>query len=284
MIKIAIYGKGGIGKSTVTSNLSAALAYLGKRVIQIGCDPKADSTANLLSGNPVFPVMNYMRDYDKEPESLEEISKVGYGGVLCIETGGPTPGLGCAGRGIITTFSLLEELKLFEKFKPDAVLYDVLGDVVCGGFAAPIREGLASKVIIVTSGEKMALYAAGNINSAVENFKERSYANVRGIVFNRRNVLNEEEKVKEFAASRNLSIIADIPRSDDIIRFEDMGKTVIEGDPSLNVSRRFIDLAKLLIAEDEVATARALNRHPINSHRCSRREGGCLTQGNPHLS
>ena len=104
MIKIAIYGKGGIGKSTVTSNLSAALAYLGKRVIQIGCDPKADSTANLLSGNPVFPVMNYMRDYDKEPESLEEISKVGYGGVLCIETGGPTPGLGCAGRGIITTF------------------------------------------------------------------------------------------------------------------------------------------------------------------------------------
>ena len=170
MIKIAIYGKGGIGKSTVTSNLSAAFAYLGKRVIQIGCDPKADSTANLLSGNPVFPVMNYMRDYDKEPEKLDEISKVGYGGVLCIETGGPTPGLGCAGRGIITTFSLLEELKLFETFKPDVVLYDVLGDVVCGGFAAPIREGLASKIIIVTSGEKMALYAANNINSAVENF------------------------------------------------------------------------------------------------------------------
>lgn len=251
MIKIAIYGKGGIGKSTVTSNLSAALAYLGKRVIQIGCDPKADSTANLLAGNPVFPVMNYMRDYDKEPESLDEISKVGYGGVLCIETGGPTPGLGCAGRGIITTFSLLEELELFKKFKPDAVLYDVLGDVVCGGFAAPIREGLASKVIIVTSGEKMALYAAGNINSAVENFKERSYASVRGIVFNRRNVLNEEEKVKEFAASRSLPIIADIPRSDDIIRFEDMGKTVIEGDPSLEVSQRFLDLAKLLIEEDE---------------------------------
>ncbi len=251
MIKLAIYGKGGIGKSTVTSNLSAALAHLGKRVIQIGCDPKADSTANLLSGNPVLPVMNYMRDFDKEPESLEEISKVGFGNVLCIETGGPTPGLGCAGRGIITTFSLLEELNLFEKFKPDAVLYDVLGDVVCGGFAAPIREGLASKVIIVTSGEKMALYAANNINSAVENFKERSYASVRGIVFNRRNVLNEEEKVLEFAKSHNLEIIADIPRSDDIIRFEDEGKTVIEGDPSLDVSKRFLDLAKLLIKEDE---------------------------------
>ena len=251
MIKIAVYGKGGIGKSTVTSNLSAALAHLGKRVIQIGCDPKADSTANLLSGNPVFPVMNYMRDFDREPESLEEISKVGFGNVLCIETGGPTPGLGCAGRGIITTFSLLEELNLFEKYKPDAVLYDVLGDVVCGGFAAPIREGLASKVIIVTSGEKMALYAANNINSAVENFRERSYASVRGIVFNRRNVLNEEEKVFEFAKSRHLEIIADLPRSEDIIRFEDEGKTVIEGDSTLDVSKRFLDLAALLIEEDE---------------------------------
>ena len=97
----------------------------------------------------------------------------------------------------------------------------------------------------------MALYAANNINSAVENFKERSYASVRGIVFNRRNVLNEEEKVMEFAKSHNLEIIADIPRSDDIIRFEDEGKTVIEGDPALDVSKRFLDLAKLLIEEDE---------------------------------
>ena len=174
MIKIAVYGKGGIGKSTVTGNLAAAFASLGKRVIQIGCDPKADSTINLLGGEPVMPVMNYLREHDDEPESIEEISKEGYGGVLCIETGGPTPGLGCAGRGIITTFSLLEDLKLFEKYKPDVVLYDVLGDVVCGGFAAPIREGYASKVLIVTSGEKMALYAANNINSAVKNFADRN--------------------------------------------------------------------------------------------------------------
>ena len=122
MIKVAIYGKGGIGKSTVTSNLSAALASLGKRVIQIGCDPKADSTANLLSGNPVMPVMNYMREHDEEPTSLDQITREGFGGVLCIETGGPTPGLGCAGRGIITTFSLLEELELFEKYKPSVVV------------------------------------------------------------------------------------------------------------------------------------------------------------------
>ena len=252
MIKLAIYGKGGIGKSTCTANLAAALASLGKRVIQIGCDPKADSTINLLGGIPVTPVMNYLRERDEEPEKIEEISKVGFGNILCIETGGPTPGLGCAGRGIISTFSLLEELELFEKYKPDAVLYDVLGDVVCGGFAAPIREGYASQVLIVTSGEKMALYAANNINSAVKNFEDRSYARVRGIIMNRRSVENEEEKVQTFADMSGLEIIADIPRSNDIIKYEDMGKTVIEGDPDLPVSRCFMELAEKLLAEEEM--------------------------------
>ena len=220
MIKLAIYGKGGIGKSTCTANLAAAFASLGKRVIQIGCDPKADSTINLLGGTPVTPVMDYMRDRDEEPTSIEEISQIGFGGILCIETGGPTPGLGCAGRGIITTFSLLEELELFEKFKPDVVLYDVLGDVVCGGFAAPIIE-------------------------------DRSYAKVRGIIMNRRAVENEEEKVRAFAESAGLDVAADIPRSADIIKYEDMGKTVIEGDPECETSKRFFDLAKKLIAEEE---------------------------------
>ena len=251
MIKVAIYGKGGIGKSTVTSNLSAALASLGKKVIQIGCDPKADSTANLLAGNPVTPVMNYMREHDEEPTSLDQIAREGFGGVVCIETGGPTPGLGCAGRGIITTFSLLEELELYKTYKPDAVLYDVLGDVVCGGFAAPIREGYADNVLIVTSGEKMALYAANNINTAVKNFEDRSYAKVRGIVMNRRAVEGEEEKVRAFAEQAGLDIIADIPRTNDIIHYEDLGKTVIEGDPELEVSKRFLELAKLLIDEDK---------------------------------
>jgi nitrogenase iron protein NifH len=251
MLKIAVYGKGGIGKSTVTSHLSAAFASMGKRVIQIGCDPKADSTINLLGGQSLTPVMNYMRDNDADPESIEEISKVGFGNVLCIETGGPTPGLGCAGRGIIATFNLLEDLQLFEKYKPDVVLYDVLGDVVCGGFAAPIREGYAEKVLIVTSGEKMALYAANNINNAVKNFEDRSYAKVFGIVFNRRNIENEEEKVKAFAASLNLPIVGDIPRSDEINRWEDQGKTVVQGQPDSPVSRRFFALAELLIENED---------------------------------
>ena len=251
MLKIAVYGKGGIGKSTVTSNLAAAFALRGKKVIQIGCDPKADSTVNLLNGEYLMPVMNYLQEHDRDPERIEDIAKEGFGGVLCIETGGPTPGLGCAGRGIVTTFALLESLELFEERKPEVVLYDVLGDVVCGGFAAPIREGYASQVLIVTSGEKMALYAAGNIKRAVDNFADRGYARVRGVIMNRRAVENEEEKVRSFAEANGLEIVADIPRSNDIIRFEDMGKTVIEGDAELEVSRAFLALADLLIAEED---------------------------------
>ena len=247
MIKLAIYGKGGIGKSTVTSNLAAAFSVLGKKVIQIGCDPKADSTINLLGGVPVKPVMTYLRENEEDPERIEEISQRGFGDVLCIETGGPTPGLGCAGRGIIATFSLLEDLELFETVKPDVVLYDVLGDVVCGGFAAPIREGYAERVLIVTSGEKMALYAAGNINQAVKNFEDRGYARVEGIILNHRNVPDETKKVQDFADQNQLAIIGEIPRSDDINTYEDRGMTVIEADPDLPVSRCFLELAKKLL-------------------------------------
>jgi nitrogenase iron protein NifH len=247
MLKIAIYGKGGIGKSTITSNLAAAFAYRGKKVIQIGCDPKADSTVNLLHNHPVEPVMSRLRE-GEEPESLEALSKTGYGGVLCIETGGPTPGLGCAGRGIIATFQLLEDLELVETVKPDVILYDVLGDVVCGGFAAPIREGYAEKVLIVTSGEKMALYAANNINTAVHNFEDRGYASVGGLILNRRHVPDEEEKVRQFAEKSHLPILADFPRSDAINHYEDLGQTVVEGDPDLDISQKFIALSQRLEA------------------------------------
>ena len=253
MLKVAIYGKGGIGKSTVTSNLAAAFANMGKRVIQIGCDPKAESTINLLGGEPLRPVMNFMREEDEEPDELAQISKEGYGGILCIETGGPTPGLGCAGRGIIATFQLLEDMDLFAHYKPDVVLYDVLGDVVCGGFAAPIREGYAEKVLIVTSGEKMALYAANNISSAVRNFEDRSYARVFGIVLNHRNVENEMEKVQAFSEKIGVPIVGEVPRSDEIIRWEDQGKTVIEGNPDSEISKCFFDLAELLLKEEENA-------------------------------
>lgn len=246
MRKFAIYGKGGIGKSTTAANVSASLARMGKKVIQIGCDPKADSTWNLLHGEPVMPVMDYYRTYTEEPD-FEHIGKTGYGGVFCIETGGPTPGLGCAGRGIIATFDLIDELEVFDKLQPDVVLYDVLGDVVCGGFSAPIRDGYADEICIVTSGEKMSLYAAGNIIKAVENFKDRGYAQARGIILNRRNVENEYEIVQDFAREHGLPILADIPRSKEIQYYENQGMTVVEGNPDLPVSAIYQKLARDLL-------------------------------------
>lgn len=253
MIKIAVYGKGGIGKSTTVSNVAAALAEKGLAVMQIGCDPKADSTIQLRHGREMHTVLDLYNE-KKQDLKLEDMTTTGYQGVICVEAGGPTPGLGCAGRGIIATFQLLEDLKLFETYKPDVVLYDVLGDVVCGGFAAPIREGYAEKVLIVTSGEKMALYAANNISSAVRNFEDRSYARIFGIVLNHRNVENETEKVQAFAEKSHIPIVGEIPRSDEIIRYEDQGKTVIEGDRDSEISQRFFDLANLLL-EDEAKKA-----------------------------
>lgn len=250
MIKIAIYGKGGIGKSTVTANLAAAFAMRGKKVLQIGCDPKADSTINLLGGEPLEPVMNFLRDHDREPE-IDDIVRTGFGGVQCIETGGPTPGIGCAGRGIIATFNLIDDLRIFRKFQPDIVLYDVLGDVVCGGFAVPIREGYAEDILIVTSGEKMALYAANNIRTAVDNFADRGYASVKGIVFNHRNVPREEEKVGEFARNAGIPIVGDIPKSDEIIECEEEGMTVVQGLPDSEISGKFFELADFLLKEHE---------------------------------
>ena len=244
MLKVAIYGKGGIGKSTVTSNLAAAFATMGKKVIQIGCDPKADSTINLLGGEPLRPVMNYMREEDEEPEKLEDISREGFGGVLCIETGGPTPGLGCAGRGIIAALETLEKKGAYEKYCPDVVIYDVLGDVVCGGFSMPMRRGYADKVFVITSGENMAIHAAANIAMAVENFKDRGYAQLGGLILNRRNVKNEEEKVAELAEDIHSKVIGTLSRSELVTDAEEQQKTVMEAYPNSPMAEEYRVLAK----------------------------------------
>jgi nitrogenase iron protein NifH len=248
MLKIAIYGKGGIGKSTVTSNIAAAFAEMGKKVMQIGCDPKADSTMNLLGGKAPLPIMKYLEKYGK-PQDIEEITEIGYKNAICYEVGGPTPGKGCAGRGIISAFELLDELGAYEKYSPDVVLYDVLGDVVCGGFAIPMRAPYARKVLIVTSGEKMALYAAENIINAINNFSNRNYAKLGGIILNKRNVPNENETVEKFAKKMNAEILETIPKDENVNKAEEEGKTVIQYDKNLEISEKFFNLAKKLLKE-----------------------------------
>ncbi|MBN2141582.1 MAG: nitrogen fixation protein NifH [Desulfovibrionaceae bacterium] len=246
MIKVAIYGKGGIGKSTVASGISAALGLQGYNVMQLGCDPKTDSTINLLGGTSPPPILQYLQEKGR-PQTLEAIAKKGVGGVVCMEVGGPTPGVGCFGRGMLTAFELLDEMEAYAAFKPDIVLYDILADIVCGGIAVPMREGLADKVVIVTSGEKMALLAAKNIILALRNFADRNYAELGGLILNCRDMVDEVERVEEFARHMQTSIIGVIPRDRAIHAFEEQGKTIVEGDRTLPTSLRFFELARTIV-------------------------------------
>ncbi len=250
MIKIALYGKGGIGKSTTASNLSMALSEMGLRVMQVGCDPKADSTGALCGGNRITTVLDAIRAKGGSV-ALEDIVTVGDGGVVCIEAGGPTPGVGCAGRGIITAFEKLEQLGAFERYQPDVVIYDVLGDVVCGGFAMPIRGGYARNVFVVTSGEKMAIYAAGNIAIAVDNFKARGYARLSGVILNCRNVEDEKQRVEKFAEDIDSKVISVIPRDSIVQQAEALGKTVVAAFPDSAMADHYRALARRMLEECE---------------------------------
>ncbi len=245
MKKIAVYGKGGIGKSTTVSNVAAAMAASGKRVLQIGCDPKADSTRTLTGGKSIPTVLDQLR---KEGDvTLEQLIVQSPSGVLCVESGGPVPGVGCAGRGIITAFEKLEELHAFERYQPDVVLYDVLGDVVCGGFAMPIRGGYADEVCIVTSGEMMSLYAACNIASAVKSFGKRGYASLRGLILNGKNIENEDALVSKAAQEIETTVLYRLPRDSAVQQAEAMGKTVTEAFPDSPMARHYQALAALLL-------------------------------------
>ena len=249
MKKIAIYGKGGIGKSTTTSNLAAALAKQGSMVMQIGCDPKADSTIMLMHGEPVQTILHLMseknRDRENAPPNLEEMVHHGYGGVLCAECGGPSPGVGCAGRGIITAFEALSAGHAYDTYSPDFVLYDVLGDVVCGGFAMPLRKGYAEEVYIVTSGEKMSLYAARNIALAIK--EVGSSVVLSGIIQNSRGIENEDTIIDELAAEIETTVVARIPRDPVVQRCEAENKTAIEGEPDSAYGKVIEQLAAEII-------------------------------------
>lgn len=245
MVKLAFYGKGGIGKSTTVSNIALALAEQGKRVMQIGCDPKADSTALLRGGETLTTILDLVRR--KTPFALADMVREGAGGVICVEAGGPTPGSGCAGRGIITALDKLAEHGAYDVYKPDVVLYDVLGDVVCGGFSMPMRGGYADRVYILTSGENMSIHAAANIAMALENFKDRGYAALGGFLLNRRNVKNEEAKVQELADDFHSEIIGALHRSDLVTDAEEQGKTVLEAYPQSDMAEEYRAIARAVL-------------------------------------
>jgi nitrogenase iron protein NifH len=245
---IAIYGKGGIGKSTTTSNISAALAESGYKVIQIGCDPKSDSTNTLRGGNYLTTVLDSLRE--SNDVKLKDISEVGFGGVLCIEAGGPVPGVGCAGRGINAAVSLLQELDLFEKYEADYVLYDVLGDVVCGGFAVPIRDGITDRAYVVTSSDFMAIYAANNLFKAINKYAPTGGAKLGGIIGNGLSANYSKSIVDDFAEKTGTKVAGYIPRSLAVSQSELYGKTVIEANPKSEHANIYRKLAKF-IAEDE---------------------------------
>jgi nitrogenase iron protein NifH len=244
MRKVAIYGKGGIGKSTTTQNTVAALDEMGRKVMVVGCDPKADSTRLLMGGLVQKTVLDTLREEGEDVE-LDDVLRPGYNHTMCTESGGPEPGVGCAGRGIITAINLLEQLGAYDADKKlDYAFYDVLGDVVCGGFAMPIREGKAEEIYIVVSGEMMAMYAANNICKGIVKFAQAGVVRLGGLICNSRNVDNEEEMIEEFARRLGTTMIHFLPRDNDVQRAEIQRKTVIEWNPKAPQADEYRALAR----------------------------------------
>ena len=243
MRQIAICGKGGIGKSTTTQNLTAALAERNRKVMLVGCDPKADSTRLILHGMSRTTVLDTLRRVDEDDLELTDILQTGYRGIRAVESGGPEPGVGCAGRGIVTAINQLERLGAYTP-DLDYVFYDVLGDVVCGGFAMPIREGKAQEIYIVCSGEMMSLYAANNICKGIQRYAANGKTKLGGLICNSRMVDNEKELVEEFAKLLNTRLVYFVPRDNTVQRAECNRQTVLEYAPESAQAEEYRRLAE----------------------------------------
>jgi nitrogenase iron protein NifH len=247
--QIAIYGKGGIGKSTTTSNISAALSKMGYKVMQFGCDPKADSTNTLRDGTYIPTVLDMLRE--KNQVKAEDVVFKGFNGIYCVEAGGPAPGVGCAGRGIITSVQLLKQLKVYDELDLDVVIYDVLGDVVCGGFAVPIREGIAEHVFTVSSADFMAIYAANNLFKGIQKYSNSGGALLGGLIANSINAPYSKEIVDDFVARTKTRVVEYVPRSVTVTQAELQGKTSVEASPNSEQAQIYTRLAQRVIETTE---------------------------------
>lgn len=261
--QIAIYGKGGIGKSTTTQNLTAGLVQRGKKVMVVGCDPKADSTRLLLGGLAQKTVLDTLRE-EGEDVDLSRIMREGYGGTRCVESGGPEPGVGCAGRGIITSINMLENLGAYTD-DLDYVFYDVLGDVVCGGFAMPIREGKAKEIYIVASGEMMALYAANNISKGIARYARTGGVRLGGIICNSRRVDHEEDLLRAFAKELGTQLLYFVPRDNIVQRAEINKQTVIQFAPDSSQAKEYMNLADAIINNENFVVPKPMTQDKLES-------------------
>jgi nitrogenase iron protein NifH len=259
--QIAIYGKGGIGKSTTTSNISAALATSGYRVMQVGCDPKSDSTNTLRGGTYIPTVLDTLRE--KARVKLDEVVFEGFHGVLCVEAGGPAPGVGCAGRGIITAVELLKQLRVFDELNVDIVIFDVLGDVVCGGFATPIREGIAEHVFTVTSSDFMAIYAANNLFKGIQKYSNTGGALLGGVIANSISASYSKDLIDDFVARTQTQVVEYVPRSITVTQSELQGKTTIEAAPDSDQAGVYRRLANKIALHSESKTPSPLNERDL---------------------
>lgn len=246
--QIAIYGKGGIGKSTTTSNLSAALSDLGYSVMQMGCDPKNDSTTTLRKGKSIPTVLDTVRS---RSNNFDNLVHEGYNGIYCVEAGGPEPGVGCAGRGIIAAIELLNSNGIIEDYDPDIIIYDVLGDVVCGGFAIPIRKGIADQVYTVTSSDYMAIYAVNNLFKGILKYSNKGGALLGGIIGNSIKSSVQQDMIKDFSEHTDSNVIKYVPRSPIVTRCELDGVTTIEGAPDSDQAEVYRDLARKVVNNKE---------------------------------
>ena len=246
--QIAVYGKGGIGKSTTTSNISAALSKMGYKVMQFGCDPKSDSTNTLRGGEYIPTVLDTLRE--KGTVKASEVVFEGFNGIYCVEAGGPAPGVGCAGRGIITAVQLFRQQKVFEDLDLDVILYDVLGDVVCGGFAMPIREGIAEHVFTVSSADFMSVYAANNLFKGIKQYSNSGGALLGGIIANSINRQYSKDIIDDFAKKTKTQVMEYVPRSVTVAQCELQGKTTIEGAPDSEQAKIYTRLAKKIAAHE----------------------------------
>ncbi len=263
MRQIAIYGKGGIGKSTTTQNTVAGLASLGKRVMIVGCDPKADSTRLMLHAKAQATVMDLVRERGTvEDLEIAEVLKVGYGDVKCVESGGPEPGVGCAGRGVITAINFLEENGAYTP-DLDFVFYDVLGDVVCGGFAMPIRENKAEEIYIVVSGEMMAMYAANNIARGILKYASSGKVRLAGLICNSRNTDREAELIEALAKRLGTQMIHFVPRHNQVQRAELRRMTVIEYSPEHEQANEYRELARKILENTKLVVPKPLQMEEL---------------------